>query len=323
MPNSRCFLALFLLLAALQSGAAVDGPCLATGLGAAADSAEDEAILAGMIARDGEFVRFPGPNCFDAALLATGGIRATRYVSPREFEAILTLGYAEVSPRAGNELRRGDVLVYEHPQPHAAVVVDGERVFQMQGYGEAFPYRVLLRSEVEKTFGRPVRVFRRIPGDRGLPSLAPRETAQLELLGVLEGLVARLAPKGEISRKLGLVVEWFCHDLEAEFKSLGSHPDPVVRSRYAGISSLYGQLNRSIEYEALGSPFVTERDFLRVLFYDNAETRSLLEAYARVHGRTFSAEDFQALFAKLEKRRAGHLISPVSLAEMIRESWGE
>ena len=86
---------------------------------------------------------FSGPNCYNTALLATGGLpqEDRRYVSQEEFDLILSQQYEEITP---DQAKFGDVLVYDArgSREHVAVYLGQNLIFHKKGVLKGYGYRI-------------------------------------------------------------------------------------------------------------------------------------------------------------------------------------
>ena len=266
---------------------------------------------------------FSGPNCYNTALLASGGIDRTevRYVSLAEFDQILAMQYTSIDE---SEARFGDVLVYDanFSREHAALYLGDGLIFQkkaiQKGYGyriakidaaydpepgewEPSPFSLLLTPPNTEAIMAPRAFYRR----NSMPTALP-DGPITRIINRFNASVLKSAPNWSIHKDLGMIAESIGPILRREFRDLKDSKISTDRLAIARLESLSDQIFLSIDETLYSTPFGATRNIsLKEEFcYDESSTflaglASDVTALYRPEAAITSAE-WQAVLAKMK-----------------------
>ncbi|MGK5086772.1 hypothetical protein WDW86_04385 [Bdellovibrionota bacterium FG-2] len=269
---------------------------------------------------------FSGPNCYHAALVATGALPESerRYIGSAEFELILQNSFRPVSEV---ERQPGDLVVFDAKasRSHAAVLFGRDLIFQKKGYLRHYLYRIVPLNETmsdeagewmpgpfdqgggnhELYLNSAPRMFYRKKGGIGASGQVGAELPQLELVSFIKRAVLESAPAWKVGRELGLVTEELIPALVTEVSALSQSVSFEARLAYETLRSLGDQVFQSIEESHFSSRLSENRRARinsEICFQENAYLRELvikLLRLLRLSGREPSSASVEAVLVKL------------------------
>ncbi len=266
---------------------------------------------------------FSGPNCYNTALLASGGLERSevRYVSLAEFDQILAMQYTSIDEK---EARFGDVLVYDakFSREHAALYLGDGLIFQkkaiQKGYGyriakidaaydpepgewEPSPFKLLLTPPDTAAIMAPRAFYRRNSVPTALP-VGPITS----IINRFNAGVLKSAPYWSIHKDLGMIIESISSTLRREFRNLKDSKISTDRLAIARLESLSDQIFLSIDETLYSTPFGATRNVsLKEQFCYDESSQFLaglaadVTALYRPEAAITSAE-WQAVLAKMK-----------------------
>ncbi len=268
---------------------------------------------------------FGGPNCFNSALIASGGLLETelRYVGSSEFELILQNNYRLVSEQ---ERKPGDIVVFdaEGGRSHAAVLFGQNLIFQKKGFLRHYLYRIVPLDETmtdepgewvpgpfdqipgsgETYLNSAPRAYYRIKdGVKSVGKFTELELQQLEVVAFLKRSVLMTASGWKVGRELGLVTEELIPRLVTEFSQLARHPSYEARLAFETLRSLGDQVFQSIEESHFSSNKMSENRRAQITaeicYAENGYLRELLPKLMKLSGKDSSPASVEAVVSKL------------------------
>lgn len=267
---------------------------------------------------------FSGPNCYNTALVTTGGLPAgeVRYISSSEFEAILRLRYKRL---AGPE--PGALVVFEprSSREHAAVYLFDNLIFQKKGYNKGYDYRIVPLDESfasepfewkPNPFDGPAPVsgqlaswefYRLVPGTPCQGSPEAEDALFVSTVEYLAAAVLKSAPQWEVGRELGMVTEHVLEEMLDRFKGYKNSRIAVVGLAYAKLRSLKDQVFQSIVETHFSSRYASsrvEKITADICVHYNGYFTGLLERVLRLVGRDASLQSVRALAEKVKAQPA-------------------
>jgi hypothetical protein len=271
---------------------------------------------------------FSGPNCYNTALIASGGMTADtkRIVTLDELSTILAEKYEPVSEV---DSRFGDIVLYDanSSKEHAALFLSHGLIFQKKGFKKGFGYRIKAidaayeaeenewapspmddeRYDNDPAAIRAPRAFYRLKapvGDRPPPSLGGKDAKLVQLIDLIEKNVVTEAQAWRLHSSLGVMMESVVAELKRELVSFKTSPAYEARLAYGRLSSLNDQIFMSIEEALFSSPYARARE--KILFEANCYNEQapflrLLAAELAVIYRAspLSDAEYQVLLEKL------------------------
>lgn len=224
---------------------------------------------------------FSGPNCYDTALLASGGLDAaqTRYVSLDEFERILSAKYDKVT----GEALFGDIVVFDagNSREHAAFYLGHDLIFQKKGFRKGYGYRIkpidqAYDAELSEWAPSPLadekidldtsviknpRAYYRLKAQQ--PHSEPLSTAQLRMVRLIDLIndeMLRSAPTRKVAQSMGIMIESIIRQLKSDFGPLGTSSAMDGRLAYYRLVSLADQLFMNIDEGLFPTVYARSRE---------------------------------------------------------------
>ena len=234
---------------------------------------------------------FSGPNCYNTALIASGGMspETRRIVTLDEFTTIVAEKYELVSEGAA---RFGDIVLYDakFSKEHAALFLSRGLIFQKKGFKKGFGYRIkaidaAYESEENEWAPSPLdderydnspavihapRAFYRlkaVEGSRSPSSLDGQEAKLVQLINFIEKNVVSEAQTWKLHSSLGVMMEGVVAELKKALLSLKTSPTYEARLAYGRLLSLNDQIYMSIDEALFSSPYARTRE--KTLFEAN------------------------------------------------------
>ncbi len=266
---------------------------------------------------------FGGPNCFNAAFMASGIMDPARkrHVGNPEADQLLAMYFKKV-PAASP--RPGDVLVLNGGD-HAVYYLGGGLVFHKKSYLKQHIYRI---ARLEKAYYREPFEWTPGPFDSGSPfaqddeidskeawrptgasysfgQASAEETEKVNIILYLTEQIENQAPRWALSRELGYFTENLADNLASDWSAMAKSPNPVLRAYYRRLESFRDQANQSIETELLSSPHAQANayEILKGVWLPrNAYSREIVGRLLKLYGKDPALTDrtLDAIGAKFE-----------------------
>lgn len=258
---------------------------------------------------------FSGPNCYQAALLSAGALNPedVRYISPEEFEAILSLHFKKVESPAP-----GDVVVYEanFGRGHAAFLLADGMVFHKKSFNKNYRYRILPLEEVgvieadewvpspwedfspwtEINIGKTPKAYYRADASKLAPTPTAEEVSLKNLSAHLQAQILIDGPNWRVGKNMGLGMEVFLNTALSHVKQTTQNKLIVGR-----LTSLKDQVFMSIEETHFSNRNLSERRANEIkeeiCFPDN----EFLDQTIRLTANLFQKDPEQVLSLSKEK----------------------
>ncbi|MBF0443324.1 MAG: hypothetical protein HQK54_15560 [Oligoflexales bacterium] len=243
---------------------------------------------------------YSGPNCYNAALIASSlqKVDERTYVDLKEFELYLERYFDEVK-----KPQFGDLVLYdtEHSKDHAAFYLFNDLVFHKKGFKKVYRYRIVKSDDVLKKepfelrpstfddyvddpeFGKKAKKYyrRKNPGD--LPKVDELKGPELKAAGVIQVMEKAAAEYGaswELPTNMGIISESLVERFKQEFSFLKDGTDNFEANlHYEKLNSLSSQIFQAIEEAFYSSPYADGRKVNRDYCYkENQYIRDLISA---------------------------------------------